>query len=237
MSSMTKNPYSEKDVSEMFDQISDKYDFLNTLLSLNQDKRWRRKLVEWIPKVNSGTFLDVATGTGDVLIATAKAQKGYTKYLGIDVSKEMLKHAKHKLSQNKIHAELSEMSAERLDFSDKSIDCLTISFGLRNVNNRDRALNHFARALKDDGTLIILEFFLPPKKFLAKLFMFYFRNILPHIGGLFAKKEAYTYLPQSLETFGSAEQIIKQLANKNLSLAHRRPFIFGSCELLVFRKG
>ena len=237
MSSMTKNPYSEKDVSEMFDQISDKYDFQHTLLSLNQDKRWRRKLVEWIPKVNSGTFLDVATGTGDVLIATAKAQKGYTKYLGIDVSKEMLKHAKHKLSQNKIHAELSEMSAERLDFSDKSIDCLTISFGLRNVNNRDRALNRFARALKDDGTLIILEFFCLLKSFLQNFLCFISEIFFLTLEVSLRKKKLILIFLKALKPSALQNKSEKQLANKNLSLAHRRPFIFGSCELLVFRKG
>lgn len=237
MNSLTKNPYSEQDVSSMFDQISGKYDFLNALLSMNQDKRWRKKLIEWVPQQKSaGTFLDVATGTGDVLIACEQAKKGYKKYLGVDISPEMLKQARKKIKQSKLSATVDIMSAERLNFNSKSIDCLTISFGLRNVNNRETALQKFSDLLKPGGTLIILEFFLPPRKFLSTLFLFYFRHILPRIGGLFSQKSAYTYLPRSLETFGSAQQIVDSLKSKDLPLIHRKPFIFGSCELLVFKK-
>jgi len=236
MSSLSKNPYSEQDVSKMFDTISAKYDFLNRLLSLNQDKRWRKKLISWVPQKTSGTFLDVATGTGDVLIAGMEAQKGYKKFIGVDISKEMLKLAEQKIEQKQLEATLHKMSAENLDFAEKSIDCLTISFGLRNVNNREHALQKFINLLKEDGTLIILEFFLPPKKILSTFFLFYFRHILPKIGGLFANKEAYTYLPKSLETFGSAQNIIEKVTKMGTTLKHRQAFIFGSCELLVFEK-
>ena len=98
MNSLTKNPYSEQDVSSMFDQISGKYDFLNALLSMNQDKRWRKKLIEWVPQQNSaGTFLDVATGTGDFAICASKYTKA--KIIGIDISNGMLDIANQKIKK------------------------------------------------------------------------------------------------------------------------------------------
>lgn len=236
MPPLVKNPYSEQEVSSMFDQISGKYDFLNSLLSLNQDKRWRKELVKSVTYKKNGSFLDVATGTADTLIACELAQKGYKTYTGVDISSKMLEQGQKKIKQNKLTAKLFKMSAESLNFERESMDCLTISFGLRNVNNRDKALKSFSEILKSDGSLIILEFFLPQKKILSSLFMFYFKYILPQIGGLFSCKKAYSYLPQSLRSFYSSKEIIKKLANLDLSCVKQKPFLFGSCELLVFTK-
>lgn len=236
MSATLKNPCSEKEVSSMFDEISGRYDFLNTLLSANQDKRWRRHLIASLPSVKEGVFVDVATGTGDVLIACQKASKGYTSFTGVDISPLMLKEARKKLEKENLQAKLIQMSAENFTFEDNSIDCLTISFGLRNVNDRDKALRHFYRSLRKGGELFILEFFLPRKKILSTFFMFYFRYILPHIGGLFSSKKAYNYLPKSLESFYSSKEICEKLTTLGMLEVKRKSFIFGSCELIGFKK-
>ena len=220
----------------MFDDISPKYDFLNGLLSMHQDKRWRRELIKQVPKSQGGHFLDVATGTGDVLISCEKASKGYGTYTGVDISTGMLGVAKEKIKQEGLTAKVFEQSAEALRFDRESLDCITISFGLRNVTNRDRALELFKGSLKPGGSLVILEFFLPEKKFLSNFFMVYFRYILPQIGGLFSSKKAYTYLPESLRSFYSSKQLIKKLEGLGMPCKMRKSFIFGSCELLVFQK-
>lgn len=231
-----KNPCSEEEVSSMFDEISGRYDFLNSLLSANQDKRWRKYLIEALPTIEGGAYVDVATGTGDVLIACKKAGKGYSSYKGVDISPLILEEARKKLEKENLEAELIRMSAENFTFPDESIDCLTIAFGLRNVNDRDKALAHFHRTLKKGGELFILEFFLPPKKVLSRFFMFYFRHILPHIGGLFSSKKAYTYLPRSLESFYSSKQITEKLGALGMAPVKRKSFIFGSCMLLGYKK-
>ena len=236
MSSVLKNPCTEKEVSSMFDEISGKYDFLNALLSLNQDKRWRKELIKRVPRSKGGAYLDMATGTGDVLIACLKAQKGFGTYTGVDISPKMLEEAQKKLESQNLSADLKEMSAEGFEFENESLDCITISFGLRNVNNRDKALKLFSEKLKKGGKLLILEFFLPEKKVLSRLFMFYFRHILPHIGGLFSSKKAYTYLPESLQSFYSSAQIRAKLKEHSLSSELEKSFLFGSCKLLVFKK-
>jgi len=236
MSEVVKNPCSQREVSSMFDDISAKYDFLNGLLSLHQDKRWRKELLKQVPQSKGGHFLDVATGTGDVLIACEKAGKGYGTYTGVDISPGMLGVAEKKIKQGSLTAKVFEQSAEALRFEKNSLDCLTISFGLRNVNNRDRALELFRELLKPGASLIILEFFLPEKKILSNLFMIYFRYILPQIGGIFSSKKAYTYLPESLRSFYSAKQLSQKLKDLGMTCKTRKSFIFGSCELLVFQK-
>lgn len=236
MSSVLKNPCSEEEVSSMFDEISHKYDFLNSLLSLNQDKRWRKNLVKALPKSDGGSLLDVATGTGDVLIACEKAKKGYGTYTGVDISANMLEHARKKIKKEKLTAKVFKESAESLKFDKCSLDCITISFGIRNVNNRDRALQLFYDSLKKDGSLLVLEFFLPEQKVLSNFFMFYFKYILPQIGGAFSSKKAYTYLPESLKSFYSSKELVKKLDKLGMSCEKEKSFIFGSCKLLVFRK-
>lgn len=242
-----QHPESEASVAAMFDRIAPRYDFLNRLLSARQDQRWRRILVDLVPYRPEGRYLDVATGTGDVLLAAREAHSEYDSYVGTDISQAMLDAARVKaLAQSKerslpnpkwAHAaplppvDFRRMSAESLCFDDQSFDCASISFGLRNVVRRAQAIKEFHRVLKPDGTLLILEFFLPKKGALSGLFQLYFHTILPFIGGLVSDRAAYKYLPQSVGSFYSAEELRTVLYENGFKVDEVVSFLFGACRL------
>lgn len=236
-SSLAK-PVSEAQISGMFDRIASKYDFLNRLLSARQDQRWRQVLVQHVPYRPEGKFLDVATGTGDVLLAAARKHREYREFIGVDISGEMLKLADLKFDKAgfKENSRFQMMSAERLDFEDSSMDCLSISFGLRNVVDKKKALQEFHRVLKKDGTLLILEFFTPQSGPLAWLFNFYFKRILPTIGGLISDKSAYTYLPSSVGQFYSLPELRQIIYDTGYCIDAQKDFLFGGCRLIRARK-
>lgn len=227
---------SEQDIASMFDNIAPTYDFLNRLLSLRQDQRWRKQLIKRLPKARCGRLVDVATGTGDILCQAAKSRPDYSEFWGVDISERMLALAKLKATQHAVKATFTRMSAESLDFDDSSVDCLTISFGLRNVINKEKALNEFIRVLKPKGHLIILEFFTPQSGLLAWFFQLYFHHILPRIGGFFSDKDAYTYLPTSVDKFYSYPQLAALLTSAGYAIKECKPLLLGGCRLIDCEK-
>ena len=224
----------------MFDRIAFRYDFLNSLLSMGQDRRWRKVLVSWLPKGSNAKLLDVACGTGDILQTTLNGRRDYQNFVGVDISKEMLKIANQKLRVNfQSRAKsltLKEMSAESLDLESNQFDAVSIGFGLRNVQDKEKALREFHRVLKPGGSLYILEFFNCSSGFMTKLFRFYFHFILPFIGGIFSDKKAYTYLPRSVENFYSLEEFSNLLACLGYQEGRRKVFLWGACVLVEARK-
>lgn len=193
----------EQTIATMFNTIAKQYDFLNTLLSLGQHKHWKKHLVKSIPYKEKGTFLDIATGTGEIIELATHKHPEYSTIIGIDISTEMLRIAKEKVPDTVV---LKEMSAMQLELPDNSVDCITISFGIRNMPDIEHVLQECARVLDRNGTLIILEFF--NKKTKSKAVDVYTKKILPRIGGLFSSKKAYTYLPGSIESFVTLPQFV-----------------------------
>ncbi len=228
-------PQSEAHIAAMFDRVAPRYDLLNRLLSARQDQRWRRHLTAMIPFRPGGRYLDVATGTGDVLVAAARTHSEYEAFVGVDISQEMLVRAKEKTATAGFAAksEFRKLSAEALDpLPTASFDCLSISFGLRNVVRRENALREFHRVLAPAGVLLILEFFLPKKGLLARLFQFYFHGVLPLIGGLLSDKAAYKYLPESVGSFYEAGELRDVLYRIGFKVDQTKSFLFGSCRLI-----
>ena len=133
----------EHKIAEMFNGIAQRYDFLNHLLSWGQDFRWRRHLAAYVE--DNVSLLDVATGTGDVILACRHKRKNPPHCTGIDISRNMLDIAHRKLGHE---VNLICMSAEQLKFSDNSFAYVTIAFGLRNVINKEKALAEFYRVLQ-----------------------------------------------------------------------------------------
>ena len=221
-------PQNEQVIAGMFDKIAPRYDFLNTLLSGGQDRRWRKHLIRNVPK--NARLLDVATGTADVLIAASKRTNSLQ---GVDISAGMLALGERKLKNHDLHADLQQMSAESLAFAPHSFDCVSISFGLRNVVNQSRALQEFHRVLTPSGRLLVLEFFLPKSSVFGKLFQFYFHHILPRLGAFFSDKQAYTYLPKSVEDFDSPEVLEEKLRKIGFQSVEQIPFLFGACRLII----
>lgn len=233
-----QSPQSEARIAAMFDRIAPRYDLLNRLLSARQDQRWRRRLVSMVPYRPNGRYVDVATGTGDVLLAVTSVRKEYGSAVGVDISEQMLTFAreKTKAASPAMPVHFARMSAEKLELPDASFDCLSISFGLRNVVNRAAALKEFHRVLAPGGILLVLEFFLPRTGLMSKLFQFYFHRILPTIGGLLSDKEAYRYLPESVGSFYAAEAFRPALYEAGFIVEESVSYLFGACRLVKAKR-
>lgn len=234
-----------KQVQTMFDKISARYDFLNRLLSFGQDTRWRKAILKKLPllKNKEGTLYDVACGTGDVLFSVLKTRQDYIKFIGFDISSGMLDQAKKNLKEKrkadteKRAVSFVQASAEALPVANDSADALTISFGFRNVDDRNQALKEFYRVLKNGGSLFILEFFTPQQSLLSKCFDFYFKKILPFVGGLFSDKKAYQYLPNSVSTMPHVDEFTKMLKEAGFSGIEKSCWLAGSTVLFQAKKG
>ncbi len=217
-------PYKSSDkskkeqVTQMFDNISHKYDFLNHFLSLGIDRIWRRKAINILKKGNPSSILDIATGTADFAIeAIALSPK---KIVGVDISEGMLEKGKKKINKLELDniISLSYGDSENLPFDNESFDAITVGFGVRNFEDLNKGLNEIKRVLKKDGQLAILEFSKPKKFPVKQSFYLYSKFLLPFFGRLFSRdKSAYTYLPASVEAFPEGEQFKNILAKNGFS--------------------
>ena len=190
-------------VKSMFGAIAPRYDFLNRLLSLRQDVSWRRRMVAGLDLPEDGRVLDAACGTGDVALEILR-QKKTPQIRGIDFSPEMLAIAANKTARARPGAGVFLLAADALQtpFAANAFDAVTIAFGIRNILNRQQALEEFCRVLKPGGILAVLELTTPAPGPLRSLYLLYFEKILPAVGGVFSKNiRAYRYLPASVLRF------------------------------------
>jgi len=198
----------------MFAEISSRYDFLNHLLSLNLDRRWRRRTVEALRLREGARVLDVCTGTGDLALELARAVRGSGgSVVGSDFTIEMLRCGEEKRRRAGIERlRLVAADSLALPFADGSFDAVTVAFGIRNVADLERAIGELLRVLKPGGQAAILEFSPPERGLLRSLFEVYFRRVLPGIGRLVSGSDAYSYLPASVGEFPSARGFAEKLA-------------------------
>lgn len=212
-------PYNEteskkKQVEQMFDNISENYDFLNRLLSFKIDIYWRNRLEKKVINYNPEKILDVATGTADLAIEHAKRTNA--QVTGLDLSQKMLNYGQVKINNKGLQQriKLVKGDAENLPFHDGVYDIVTVSFGVRNFEDLEKGVFEMGRVLKKGGKLLILEFSKPSGLF-APIFMFYFKRILPNIGKLISgDSKAYTYLPNSVDVMPCGEDM-KNLILRN----------------------
>ncbi len=192
-------------VRQLFDSVAPRYDFLNHLLSLRRDVYWRKRAIRELRGVE-GSILDLATGTGDLALEMACRNVGQRRIVGLDFSEPMLRKAAQKIMKRNLAPTiiLALGDALQLPFENDTFDASMIAFGLRNIPEKEKALAEMARVTKPAGKIVILEFTIPRKGPIKKLYAFYFANILPRIGGLVSgDKAAYTYLPESVFRFQS----------------------------------
>lgn len=248
-------------ISAMFNSIAGEYDFLNHLLSLGTDKRWRSRSAKYLQKrlitsctegaseekrgkvetnvsegrqVGRRALLDLACGTGDSCIALWK--HGF-EVTGADISEGMLRIAKEKNKRFKGRANRKEVSeppkyvignAENLDFKENSFDAVTIFFGIRNFDKRERCLKEIYRVTKKGGMLAIVEFAKPRNKIVKFLYNIYFNFVMPIIGRLFSKNgSAYRYLAKSVEEFPKYEEFCSELSKAGFKEIEYLPYTFG----------
>ncbi len=217
-------------IIEMFNRISRWYDFLNHLLSAGFDISWRKRAIKKLFLFSQdGIFLDLATGTGDMVVEMKK-QKPEAKILALDPAIRMLEVAQQKFKRKGIdNVTLILGKGEDIPAKNQSISGISIAFGIRNVSERKKALSEMARVLKKGGILVILEFSKPHGLF-GKVYDFYFKKILPFLGAIFSKnRSAYIYLPESVEKFPEPTKFAEEILSAGFKKVIIEPFTKGIC--------
>lgn len=225
----------KKDIGSLFDRIAGRYDFLNHLLSLNIDKRWRRKAIKAVVEKQpvGGQCLDVAIGTADLAIELARqleSRNASFEITGIDLSAEMMNIGEEKVKKGGWQGRINFMQASALDmpFEDQRFDVVTCAYGVRNFSDLDKGLAEMQRVLKTGGQLMILEFSYPKNKLIAWAYDLYFTHVLPAIGRWLSKdRTAYSYLNRSVKGFVWGEQMCRHLADAGFLKIDFRPLTFG----------
>ena len=206
----------------MFGSIAPRYDLANHLLSCGIDFYWRKRVAEIVASWRPNKVVDLATGTGDLALALQRKMP-QAEIIGADFSEEMLDIAKHKGVRQTMLAD-----AMRLPFDDASVDCVTVAFGLRNMEDYGGALREMARVLKPHGHLLVLEFSLPRMSILRAVYRFYLHRCLPLLGSFLTKKKsAYDYLGDSIEQFPNGEAMLRLMESSGLNQAFAEPLTGG----------
>ncbi len=219
-------------VAKMFDNISGRYDFLNHLLSLGIDIRWRKKAILELAEIQPKLILDVATGTGDFAIQALDLKP--EKIVGVDISEGMLEVGRKKMKERHLDQiiELRSGDSENLPFEENKFDAVIVAFGVRNFEDLKKGLTEIFRVVKPGGKVVILEFSKPSQFPFKQLFNLYFKFVLPKIGKLISKDQAaYTYLPESVQTFPDGNDFLKILSGIGYKNATCRPLTFGISSL------
>lgn len=216
-------------IQEMFGTIAPRYDFLNRLLSFGIDRRWRTKAVQLLKYHEGSRILDVATGTGDVALEIARNTPPSVSITGADFCREMVELGQVKVAGSPYAGRIDFRVApcEDLPFPDNTFDSITIAFGIRNVVDRRLGLAEMWRVLRPGGRMIILEFSTPRSQLFRQIYYFYFKHLLPMIGGLFSRYNAYKYLPDSVLEFPSQEEFARMIAETGFSNVQTRELTFG----------
>lgn len=228
----------KKEVVEgIFNDIAPKYDLLNHLLSLNIDKGWRRKAMRCVEENGKGHLLDVACGTGDFSIAACRA--GVRQVTGIDISANMVNIGRKKVAEAGLAGQIDLRSgdSEAMEFSDNTFDTVTVAFGVRNFEHLEQGLREMYRVLRPGGKVIILEFSMPEHFPMKQLYKFYFRRVLPVVGGwVSGNRGAYTYLPESVMKFPQGRAFLDIMVRCGFQGAARHKLTFGIASLYTGKK-
>ncbi len=225
-------------IQQMFSAIAPRYDFMNHLLSFGVDRRWRKKMVRLLKFSDASRILDVATGTGDVVIEIARFTPSSVKITGVDFCPEMLELGRIKVLQSGYsdRIDFTVAPCEDIPFSDNTFDSATIAFGIRNVVDRKLGLAEIWRVVRPGGRIVVLEFSTPSSGIFRCIYYFYFRRLLPLIGGIFSRFRAYQYLPDSVLEFPSRKEFAKLLAEAGFHNIHIHDLTFGIATIFAGEK-
>lgn len=227
----------KEQVTQMFDTISGNYDGLNRIISLGIDTKWRKKVVALIAERNPETILDIATGTGDLVIMMANTSA--KKIIGLDISAGMLEVGKQKIEAKNLTKKIEMVlgDSENMLYPDNFFDAITVSFGIRNFENLEKGLAEIYRVLKPNGIFVILETSVPTKFPFKQGYTFYSRFILPIIGRIFSKdNNAYGYLSESAANFPFGESLNNILRKISFIECKAMPQTFGVATIYTATK-
>jgi demethylmenaquinone methyltransferase/2-methoxy-6-polyprenyl-1,4-benzoquinol methylase len=215
-------------VVQMFGAIADHYDLMNRVMTLGQDGRWRRQAAEVANLHPGDSVIDVATGTGDLAFQVAGSVVPNGHVIGVDVTEPMLVIARRKGARKGLPVVFEAGDALDLMYADNRFDAATCGFGIRNVDDRQRALNEMTRVVRPLGRVVILEL-TPPTNPLARRYM---DDVVPRLGGVIARaREAYTYLPESVQDFPTAATLGRMMQEAGLRKVTYRLLNFGTVAL------
>ncbi|MCQ2222595.1 MAG: bifunctional demethylmenaquinone methyltransferase/2-methoxy-6-polyprenyl-1,4-benzoquinol methylase UbiE [Bacteroidaceae bacterium] len=260
------NPYSNEgekheQVEVMFDNIAPTYDTLNHTLSLGTDKGWRRKAIDRLGEHHPHTILDIATGTGDFAILAAERLTPHNasrnadpqhfahkqksgdgegvEIIGADLSEGMMAVGREKVRKLGLDNVITFQKEDclHLSFEDNRFDAVTVAYGVRNFQDLEAGLSEMLRVLKPGGHLLILELATPPHFPMKQLFWLYSHVWMPLVGRLISKdKQAYKYLPATMEAFPQGEVMEKILYKVGYSKVEWKRFTFGICTMYLAEK-
>jgi demethylmenaquinone methyltransferase/2-methoxy-6-polyprenyl-1,4-benzoquinol methylase len=219
---------SPEKIAGMFDAIAARYDLLNHLLSAGIDRSWRTRAIRSLQLTGSECVLDLCTGTGDLAIAAVRAQPSAARVVGVDFSGAMLRVGDRKLHERQLSGRVAMVQgdAAHVPIADKTIDAVTIGFGIRNVQD-----------MKPGGRLAILEFAVPTVPVFGALYGWYVGRVLPRIGRAVSRSDsAYAYLPASISAFATPDEFVKILRRAGFADISPIHLALGSVILYTARK-
>ncbi|MDD3787449.1 MAG: bifunctional demethylmenaquinone methyltransferase/2-methoxy-6-polyprenyl-1,4-benzoquinol methylase UbiE [Petrimonas sp.] len=237
------NPYDEKgskkeQVAQMFDQIAPTYDKLNGVLSLGIDNYWRfdaiKKLKPYAPK----RILDIATGTGDFAIL-AHHKLNPESIIGIDISSGMLAVGEQKIREKGLENVISfeQQDCSAMTFDDNTFDAVTVAFGVRNFEDIDAGFQEVLRVLKPGGVFLFMELSTPERFPMKQLYGFYSKYIIPVMGkAMSTDKDAYEYLPESIEAFPQGREMMMILQKNGFTRIRMQRYTQGISIVYIAEK-
>ena len=219
----------------MFAEISERYDLTNNIITFGLHKNWKRRLVEYSAAKGGDRVLDCASGTGDVAIEFKKNVGEQGEIIASDFCQEMLDIAESKISKLGLRIDTTIADAMNLQFVSSSFDIVSISYGIRNVDDPLVALSEMARVTKNGGCLAILETGQP--KGIIGIMHSLFLKVIPGLGALFTRnKHAYQYLPKTAKVFPSGEDFASLLKKTPfISDIKTYPLLFGASYIYIAR--
>ena len=219
----------------MFDRIAHRYDRLNRIISVGLDQGWRRRLVESLA-VEDGEVLDLATGTADVAIAIAERYRK-VRVIGVDPSNEMLAVGETKTAAKELHERviLEQGDAQDLQYADDHFAASCISFGIRNVPDRQKGLAEMVRVTRPGGVVAVLELNEPQRGFLAPFARLHVRHIVPRLGAWLSGEKEYRYLQESIAAFPEPDVFVGMMADAGLDVEKPQTLGLGAAHLFVGR--
>lgn len=236
-------PYNSTDekgkvVEEMFDNIASTYDTLNHRLSWNIDKSWRKKAIRRLAPFSPKTILDIATGTGDFAIMSAKMLLPKT-LIGADISDKMMEIGRQKVKEEGLDGIISFQKEDclNLTFPSNTFDAVTAAFGIRNFQDLEKGLGEMYRVLKKGGHLCIIELTTPVSFPMKQLFKIYSKVVLPFYGRLISKdSSAYNYLNKTIAAFPQGETMMNILQSAGFTKTSFTRLTFGICTMYIAEK-
>lgn len=221
------------EIKSLFSSVAHGYDKANDAMTFGLAHRWRKQLVKWSAVYPGDRVLDCATGTGDLAIEFKKAVGPQGTVIGTDFCEDMLAQAPPKAKRAHLAVDFQVADAMNLPFDDASFDVSSIAYGIRNISDPQKAIREMARVVKPGGRVMILETGDAPENGLKKAFEFYFKQVIPRVGGwVTGQRYAYEYLNKSSRGFPSRERFLEVMSSTGLFSNCEYQVLFGGASFL-----